>query len=54
LQDSPTLWPVLRRAGHQKEIEGVKTIPVLPAVRLKTISGYDLWQGGKQAVHAAG
>jgi hypothetical protein len=54
LQDSPALWPVFRRAGHQKEIEGVKAFPVLPTVRLKTIGGYDLLQGGKQAVHAAG
>lgn len=30
LQDSPALWPILRRAGHRQEIEGVKAFPAFP------------------------
>ena len=45
-QDSPTCWPVLRRAGHRKEIEpSAQSVPALPSIRLKTVGGYDVMQG---------
>ena len=56
VQDSPTLWPILRRAGHRKEIEAatqanpapLKTIPV------KSIGGIDVLQGLWGAVYSGG
>jgi len=55
-QDTPTLWPVLRRAGHRKEIEAAsKSNPAaLKAIRLKTIGGFDVLQGLWGAVYSGG
>jgi hypothetical protein len=54
--DLPTVLPILRRAGHRKEIEAAaaKPAPALPTVRLKTIGGFDAGQGLREAVYSGG
>jgi hypothetical protein len=56
LLDSPTLWPVLRRTGHRKEIEAAaQTGPApLTTIRLKTVGGFDVLQGGLCAAAYSG
>jgi hypothetical protein len=56
VQDSPTLWPVLRRAGHRQEIEAAsKADPTrLKTIRVKTIGGIDVLQGLWGAVYSGG
>ena len=56
LSDSPTVWHVLRRTGHRKEIEAAaETEPApLPTVRLKTVDGFDVLKGGLCAVAYSG
>jgi hypothetical protein len=54
--DVPTAWPILRRAGHRKELEAAASQPamVLPTVRLKTLGGFDVGQGLREAVYSGG
>jgi hypothetical protein len=56
VQDSPERWPVLRRAGHRKEIEAAaQAAPAPPAtIRLKTVGGFDVLQGLGGAVYSGG
>ena len=56
LQDTPTLWPILRRAGHRQEVEAIsKAAPVpLKTIQLKTIGGLDVRQGLWGAVYSGG
>jgi len=51
LQDSPTLWPVLRRRGTDRRWRR-KAFPALPTVRLKTVDATIFWRG--QASGACG
>jgi len=54
-QDSPTLWPILSRAGHRDEIEAfITTPPTLTTVRLATVGGFDVLQGLGAAVYSGG
>ena len=52
----PTGLPILGRAGHREEIKGAadKPAPVLPAIRLKAIGGFDMGQGLRQTVYSGG
>lgn len=56
LCDSPTLWPVLRKSGHREEIEAAaQTGPApLRTIRLKTVGGFDVLQGGLSATAYSG
>ncbi|MEO2034996.1 MAG: hypothetical protein ABGZ35_23185 [Planctomycetaceae bacterium] len=56
VQDSPTLWPVLSRAGHRKEIEAASKADPAPlkTIRVKTIGGIDVLQGLWGAVYSGG
>ena len=57
VQDLPARWPVLRRAGHRKEIEAAaaQAVPApLTSIRLKTVGGFDVLQGLNAAVYSGG
>jgi len=55
VQDLPTWWPVLQRAGHRKEVDAfAQAGPALTAVRFKTIGGFDVLQGLGAAVYSGG
>ena len=56
VQDSRTLWPVLRRAGHRKEIEAASKAKPAPmkTIRVKTIGGIDVQKGLWGAVYSGG
>jgi hypothetical protein len=56
VQDLPTRWPLLRRAGHRGEIEAAAQVAPapLPTVRLKTVGGFDVLQGLGAAVYSGG
>lgn len=57
LQDSPTLWPLLRRAGHRNEMDAAAQVaapPSLPTIRFKTVGGFDVLQGLGGAVYSGG
>ncbi len=51
-----SIWPIIRRAGHRKELEAAaqRGVPALPSVRLKTIGGCDVLQGLGAAVYSGG
>ena len=55
-QDLPTLWPVLRRGGHRKEMAAAAQAAPAPltTIRLKTVGGFDVLQGLGGAVYSGG